>query len=138
MCMEEGHNRGVLENCNIYLPWDGFNGKWSSDRGYINTPELKNYQEAYNIAEKLHPNWEACSKGVKALHVRNVYQILGNDLASPSSLVLCYERSAYTYRVGEVVGSKALAVRLALDINVPVYNFLHNTTIRHEWESIRR
>ena len=30
------------------------------------------------------------SKGAKALHTRNVYQVLGKDLKSPSTFLLCW------------------------------------------------
>lgn len=97
--------------------------KYNTERGYIDSTRLENYEEARKMAEKLHPNWGACSRGAKALHTRNVYQILGHSLNHQSIFVLCYARPACA---GEVHGGTATAVRLASSLGSPIVNLWHD------------
>lgn len=108
------------ENLNIYLPWERFNGRSSSARGYIDASKLKTYHEAQVIAENTHPAWERCSRGAKGLHTRNVYQILGSKLDEPSEFVVCWAEPVG--RSGQVKGGTATAVKLAISHNIPVFN----------------
>ena len=76
----------------IYLPWRGFNG---------NTSVLFTVNDdAMAIARTLHPAWQSLSEGAKKLMARNVYQVLGSDLKTPS----------------------ALAIRLARCNGIPIFN----------------
>lgn len=111
------------ENMNIYLPWEGFNGQSSSDRGYIDVSKHKLRHRAEEIVSETHPAWDRCSRGAKSLHTRNVYQILGNDLQTPSKFVLCWAEPSG--KLGYVKGGTATAVELALDNNVKVFNLYH-------------
>lgn len=74
----------------VYLPWEGFNGRNGANRGYINASKLSNFPQATDIAEQTHPAWDKCSRGARALHSRNVYQVLGLDLNTPSTFLLCW------------------------------------------------
>lgn len=66
----------------IYLPYKGFNNNNSSlyDVG----------TDAINYASRLHPYWNRKSRIAKLLLARNVYQILGLDLSTPTDLIVCY------------------------------------------------
>ena len=66
----------------IYIPWKGFN---KSKNKYIEIPE-----KAFSIASEFHPVWDKLKDPVKRLHARNVMQILGSDLKTPSKLVICW------------------------------------------------
>jgi hypothetical protein len=80
----------------IFIPWEGFG--WTSGQGMqIPLSSLANAKEAEYIASKIHPAWNKCSRGAKALHTRNVYQVLGVDLATPSKFLLCYARSGWDH-----------------------------------------
>ena len=46
--------------------------------------------EAMKIAAKYHPMWSACSRYAQKLHGRNAFQVLGRDLKSPSSFLICW------------------------------------------------
>jgi hypothetical protein len=92
----------------IYLPWKEFNKNSSS---LYNIPK-----EAYAIAQKYHPIFNKLKPSVKKLHSRNVSQILGQNLQTPSNLVLCYTEN------GEVKGGTATALKIAKDYNIPIYN----------------
>lgn len=108
-----------------YLPWEGFSDI-NEDSIHIVTPELPNYDEAFDIiAPTIHPAWNRLGRGAKALHTRNVYQVLGLDLKTPSCVLFCYAPTTKN-RQGVVTGVKGgtnTAVQLAMKHNIPVYNF---------------
>lgn len=97
-CLEDGCLGMFSARMEIYLPWWNFNGRSADNRSYIDTPKLKNYKQAELIASTTHPAWDkikrdgspVLSRGAKALHTRNVYQVLGKDLNSPSTFLLCW------------------------------------------------
>lgn len=95
--------QGVKE---IYIPWKGFNKSNSILVGSCN--------KAQDIASKLHPAWEKCSKWARVLHGRNCYQVLGKTLDKPSDLLICYTDGN---------GGTRTALKLAEEYNIPIYNF---------------
>lgn len=92
----------------IYLPWPGFNG----NKSFLNYTS----KEAMAMAAKYHPAWDQCSQGAKKLHARNCHQILGMDLATPSDFVICWTPG------GQLKGGTAQALRIALDLDIRIYN----------------
>jgi len=92
----------------IYLPWKGFN---KSD-----SPFTDPTTDALELASNIHPAWRACTRAARLLHARNCHQILGYDLKTPSSLVICWTRE------GKVVGGTATALRLARTYKIPIIN----------------
>lgn len=93
----------------IFLPSKGFNGNLSP---LYERPS----EEAFAIAEKIHPAWKACKPYAKILHARNVYQVLGRDLNTPSKFLICW-----TAR-GEAKGGTRTAIKLAEQNEIPVLN----------------
>lgn len=111
----------------IYLPWNGFNGRSNLKLGYIDSARLETYGTAQGIAEDLHPNWEACSRGARALHTRNVFQIMGKDLDKNSKFVICW---AIPTGDGQFVkGGTGQAVRLAITLGIPIFNLYHEEVV---------
>lgn len=129
-------NKATFE---AYLPWKGFSGKLEGSI-HIVTPELPNYNEAVEIASTIHPAWNRLGRGAKALHTRNVYQVLGLDLNTPScplcgldevqqaqpasNVLFCYAPITKN-KQGVVTGVKGgtnTAVQLAMKHNIPIYN----------------
>lgn len=98
----------------IYLPWEGFNGRYSTRKGYFVASNDSTYADAMDIAKRFHPNWGACSPGAKAMHARNVSQILGQDLNTPTNLVICWTKE------GKGGGGTGQALRIAKHYNVPI------------------
>lgn len=87
----------------IYVPWAGFNGRYSSQPGiHVGVSE-----EAIELAAKFHPNWRSCTNGAKKLHARNCYQILGRDLKTPVERVVCWTPN------GSGSGGTGQAIRIA-------------------------
>ena len=106
-----------LYEAEIYLPWEGFNGQTTEQYGRY----LMDNPEAYEIVSKIHPAWNKLSKGAKALHTRNVYQVLGQDLATPSICVIFYAEP----QCNSVKGGTRTAVELAKIHGVPVFNLFY-------------
>lgn len=113
MAFEEGcdANNGGKE---IYIPWNGFNGRTAGPSVHAGVTDI-----ALGVASQFHPNWDACTKGAKQLHGRNVYQVLGLGLNAPSTMVLCWTPGA------KGGGGTGQAIRIARHHNVPVFDFAH-------------
>jgi hypothetical protein len=97
----------------IYIPWRGFNYIIEADDVVI-CDRLDNWREALAIAQNHHPAWSRCSKGARALLARNTYQVLGDDLRSPSDYVIGYTPH------GRGAGGTGQAYRVAKSFGVPV------------------
>jgi hypothetical protein len=110
-------------NMEIYLPWPGFNGHWSS--------RCHASHAALELAARFHPNWAACNTTARLLHARNGYQILGPGLDGdeflshtaglPSKFVACWTVD------GEATGGTGQALRIAAAHNIPVFNLFDPT-----------
>lgn len=104
---EKGCDRGNFPK-EIYLPWDNFEGSTSElvlEKG-----------NAYEIAKAFHPNWDKLTDGAKKLQARNSYQVLGKDLKTPSSFIICWTQK------GRMIGGTGQALRIAEHYNIPVLN----------------
>lgn len=102
----------------IYLPWPDFN----SDTGLTSRfDKMIEDPEAVFLASRVHPAWEQCKDSVRKLHTRNVYQVLGEDLKTPSKFVLYSAEEHY----GVVTGGTATAVALARAFCIPAININH-------------
>ncbi len=94
----------------IYLPWKDFN----NNKSMLILDDMINKEIAYKIAYKYHPNWMACNDTARAFHARNSYQVLGQDLNTPSSFVICWTPG------NAVTGGTGQALRIAIDHNIPI------------------
>lgn len=134
LILRSGHAEGsdqAFENgagsfAEIYLPWDGFNGLWED--GALFNKDLfisaRVPKIAYDIAERFHPAWERCSRGARAMHARNVHQVLGRDPEHPvlSSGVVCWTPDGSLDGQGYGVGGTGQALRIAVAYGVHVTN----------------
>jgi len=97
----------------IYLPWPGFNNR--ADAGNVTT-----YSDCHaDLAKANHSAWGFLGRGARALHTRNVAQVLGHDCQTPSSFVICWTAD------GALVGGTATAIKIAYRNSIPVYNMFH-------------
>jgi len=110
----------------IYLPWKNFNNNKSPL--YLPDQIFSDKQRsieitctAFEIAAKYHPGWKHLSRGGKLLHARNSFQVLGHDLKTPSSLIICY-----TY-MGHGKGGTGQALRIAKDYCIPIIDLGNKT-----------
>lgn len=120
--------RGVLRSnapqaMEIYLPWASFGVEREGHPDcYWDVRQFDNYPAALEIAESIHPAWDKCKQGARALHARNPYQVLGRDLSTPSQIVFCYAKPLDNQRVE---GGTGTAVLLARQHRIPVVNLYH-------------
>lgn len=106
------------QNGRIFIPWIGFQNK----DGLVKNGLLikkERLDQATEIASKFHPHWDKLSQGPKTLHTRNVPQVLGENLDTPSRAIICYTKD------GKFSGGTGQALRIAHHYKIPIIN-LHN------------
>lgn len=105
----------------IWIPWQGF-------QGY--TDEYLPTNRHWEIAKTLHPVWDKLSQGVKALHSRNVGQILGEDTNTPVNCVICWTPDGCesdSTRTSKT-GGTGTAISLASHWQIPVFNLANENS----------
>jgi len=105
--------QGAGSDAVIYLPWAGFDFVQTGAKTVVcgDDPRLR------AIAERLHPAWRACSKGARALHTRNVAQIIGHEPDDPvSEFVVCWTP------FGSGLGGTGGALRVAREHGIDVFD----------------
>ena len=127
--LRSGHAKGAdsafelgAELIDIYIPIIGFNQGYGNE--YQLVTSLSNYQDAYDIAKEIHPAWNHCSRFAKLTHTRNVFQVLGNNLDTPSDLLVCWtpDGAEHESEISPSTGGTATAIALAIQNGVPVFN----------------
>jgi hypothetical protein len=129
MAFEAGCGDGPKE---IYLPWPGFNGNPSPlalddalAARIVRHDAWRVLRDA--LARETPPtDLDALPDGTRRRYARDVPQILGRDLATPSDLVLCW-----TPPGGPPEGTR-IALYLARHCAIPVAN-LNDSAVRDEW-----
>lgn len=106
----------------LFLPWPSF-AERARDGAALppktwTTPTLL----AYQIAERHHPAWVSMTRGPRALHARNVHQVLGEHCDDPAAFVLCWTPDGATTEPTAKTGGTGQALRIAKAYDVPVYN----------------
>lgn len=115
---------GVKYPADVYIPWNGFNGHQEGDDFITCANKLSNWPEAEKIAARVHPAWDMCSRGAKALHARNTYQVLGDNLNQPSKFLVCW---APVDTKGVPKGGTRTAWVLAEENGVECFNLFHES-----------
>jgi hypothetical protein len=105
---------GAGTNAEIYLPAPRWRGSPSPLHPEAIGAAI--WHQARIIAAQHHPAFATLSEFIQHLHTRNVFQVLGPKLNSPSEFVLCWTPT------GEPVGGTGQAIRIAHAHNVPVFN----------------
>jgi hypothetical protein len=97
----------------LYLPWPDFEGR-TEDQVARTHPQ----KEAFAIAAEHHPAWHGLKQGAKALHARNVHQVLGPDVTAPdfSKYIICWTPD------GKGGGGTGQAIRIAQHHGIPVFD----------------
>lgn len=111
-CLNSSANNNRGGDRNIFLPWKDFNHNKSA-RTYI--PD-----EAYDLAKCYYKNWTSINASTKKLLARDCLQVLGLKPISepdPSDFLICWTKN------GEIVGGTGLAMKIAKDNFIPIYNF---------------
>lgn len=115
LAFEQGA-RSVDAETEIFLPWPGFNGSESS--------WIAPHPDAFDLAAQVHPAWGALSEDQCKLQARDVHQILGPELNSVSSFVVCWtiDGAICESECTPQTGGTGCAIRLASRYQVPVIN----------------
>lgn len=116
--MDEAFERGAPhDRAEIFLPWSGFQSRFRS-------PFTGPSRSAYEIAATVHPAWSKLGGGARSLHARNVHQVLGPNLDSPSQFVVCWTPDGCETEAERTkeTGGTATAIVLAARHGIPVYN----------------
>lgn len=100
----------------IFLPWKGFN---KNDSNLFDVPE-----EAFEITQAFHPAWHKLSLAVQKLMARNAQQILGKNLDSPSSFVVCWTPDGCNSHATRThkTGGTGQAISIASAHGIPIVN----------------
>ena len=90
-------------------------------KGLYNAQKYSNYAEAVQLASEVHPAWNKCDQVAREMHARNVYQVLGPDMApeSYSSWLICW---AIPDIHGVPEGGTRTAWKIAERYKIPRYN----------------
>jgi len=119
-------NEGLASLFTNYMPWWKFR---SNEEPLWHVTEVKDtfklvpsayLTDATEIASGIHPAWHRCTRGPRALHTRNVCQVLGDDLATPSKVLYCYVGKVDKH--GDPTGGTRTAWMLAKKYNIPCRN----------------
>lgn len=111
------------ENKQIFIPWEGFNGRHDGVDGAMLIEDPMAIANAVGLVSKVHPVWKSLKKEAKNLHTRNVFQALGPEINHIPDTCIFYAPVAAD---GEIEGGTRTAVVICRSHNVPTYN-LRNT-----------
>lgn len=102
---------GAGDQKEIFLPWNKFNDRTD---GLV----MGRNRVARDIAKTVidPDHWYNLSPAAEKLHTRNVPQVLGKDLKTPSEFVVCYTEK------GLIKGGTATALKLAQKANIEIFN----------------
>lgn len=91
--------------------------------------------EAMKLASSFHPAWDRCSEFARKLHGRNSFQVLGDDLKTPSSFLVCWTPDGCVSQDTRSIktGGTATAIVIAEAWEIPIFNL---AIVEHE-ERIR-
>lgn len=97
----------------VFLPWPGFEDR-SADEVVLEQPS----PHAFDVAQAHHPAWDRLRRGGRALHARNVHQVVGLFPIAPSlsTFLVCWTPN------GAGGGGTGQAIRLARHYGVPVFD----------------
>jgi hypothetical protein len=103
-------------NKEIYLPWDGFNGRKHDGVSYFDYLQCPGWSMAKASVDSFHPAPDAISNAGRKLMARNAMQISGRDCKSRTDVVICWTKG------GKVIGGTSQAIRMARSFEIPVLN----------------
>ena len=103
-------------NKEIYLPWDGFNGRNHDGESYFDYLQCPAWSLAKTSVDAFHPKPESLSAAGRRLMARNSMQIFGRDYKSPTNVVICWTKG------GKEIGGTSQALRIARSAGIPILN----------------
>lgn len=98
-----------VKNKQIFIPWKNFG------EGIV--PQETEF--AHNLLKEVHPAYDKLSQGALKLHLRNLNQVLGINLDSPSQFLICWAKMD---KQGTPTGGTRTAWMVAQKYSVPCFN----------------
>lgn len=79
---------------------------------------------AMELAAQFHPAWDRLPEYSKRLHGRNSFQVMGRDLVTPSSCLICWTPDGCIHHDQRSIetGGTGTAISIASKFKVPTYN----------------
>ena len=107
----------------IFLPWAGFQNHSSTFIGVTN--------EARSLAATIHPRFHSLITNKQNLIARNMHQILGADLQTPVSFVLCWTPDGCEnhHEYSQKTGGTGSAIACASKHDIPVFNLKNDQRV---------
>ena len=124
-----------VPNGEIYLPWNGFNYLNNRSINCVLVTDKEIIEQAQNFLKDIHPAFSKLTRGSLALHTRNVFQVLGSDLQTPSQGLIGY---AALDSKGEPKGGTRTAIKLAEQHGVKVRNLAKEDDLKFIKEFVER
>lgn len=112
----------------VFVPWKRFNGRFAKKHKRHNIIMSGDDFRAFEIMRTIHPVYKKggrLSHGAEKLHTRNIFQVLGRDLDTPSDFLVCYAKPGN----GCIAGGTNTAWQLALRHGVDCYNLYNHFDI---------
>lgn len=126
------HHSKCYRASELYIPWEGFGYFLDNEHLYDIEPPYRLHPleriepelvtEAQYIAKHIHPAWSKLSDAGKKLHTRNVFQVLGRDLKTPSAFLICYAETSNKKASGTPLGGTRTAWCLAKEHSIECFN----------------
>lgn len=117
----------VSGDSEIYLPYKNFNGGCRNSLYVSNTRILK---QATQIMKTLKPKTYTWNAKNTPYHQRNVFQVLGVNLNTPSKFVICYTNtgaeSEHDVLTMQDASGTSTAIVLADRLHIPVINMYND------------
>lgn len=107
--------------CEIFIPWRGFNTYDETNAVALDDISPACRLKAVGLMAAVHPSVNRLTPTAKKLHTRNVFQVLGADLSTPSKFLICWTPN------GELVGGTRTAIVLAQRAGIPVFNLANES-----------
>lgn len=111
----------------IYLPYKNFNLQYLGgiyNDAYVPNTAWPNYQKAKELVQQFHPLKDKVPEKALPYLIRDVYQVLGLDLKTPSKKVICWtpDGAQTAKECTKKTGGTAMVIRIADVYGIPVEN----------------
>jgi hypothetical protein len=118
----------------LYLPWPGFEATSHRPENALVRTFSRPSDDARALASRFHPDWDRLSPASRSLLARDGHQVLGDDLATPAQLVVCWTVDGGVDGLDPRSGGTGQALRIAHHHRLPVLNLARADHVSRAWE----
>lgn len=116
---DQAFESGAGGHAEIFTPWKSFEDEVPIQGKWFERPT----REALAHAAFFHPNWAFLNQGARLLMGRNSHQVLGYDLETPVTFIVCWTPE------GSGGGGTGQALRIARHHDIPIYDFANHDVV---------